>query len=142
VLAAFRAEEIKAHNALERLGLSRARFYKLYANYLGACAHHQEELWTPSVSGGDHAAAWPGVAARSSALSACCLRQDIGLAVSMVQDPNLPPITPLPIAPSSSSPSCHSEPWKLRAAAVRVGVRTKAMLVPRNQAPPSAAHAV
>jgi len=59
VLAAFRAEELKAQSAAERLGLSRARFYKLYANYLGACAHHQELLWTPTVSGGDHAAAWP-----------------------------------------------------------------------------------
>ena len=59
MLAAFRAEEIKVHSAVERLGLSRARFYKLYANYLGACAHPQERLWTPSVSGGDHATAWP-----------------------------------------------------------------------------------
>lgn len=59
MLAAFRAEELKAQSAAERLGLSRARFYKLYANYLGACAHHQELLWTPTVSGGDHAAAWP-----------------------------------------------------------------------------------
>lgn len=59
MLATFRAEEIKAPSAAERLGLSRARFYKLYARYLGACAHHQELLWTPSVSGGDHAAAWP-----------------------------------------------------------------------------------
>jgi hypothetical protein len=59
VLAAFRAEEIKAPNAAERLGLSRARFYKLYASYLGACAHHQELVWTPRVSGGDHAPAWP-----------------------------------------------------------------------------------
>src|ERR1019366_2749715 len=59
VLATFRAEEIKAPSAAERLGLSRARFYKLYASYLGTCAHHQELLWTPSVSGGDHAAAWP-----------------------------------------------------------------------------------
>ena len=59
MLAAFRAEEIKAQSAAERLGLSRARFYKLYAGYLGACAHHQELLWTPSISGGDHATAWP-----------------------------------------------------------------------------------
>ena len=25
----------------------------------GACAHHQEAVWTPGVSGGDHAPAWP-----------------------------------------------------------------------------------
>mgnify|MGYP000111574973 CR=1 FL=1 len=59
MLAAFRAEELKTQSAAERLGLSRARFYKLYASYLGACAHHQELHWTPSVSGGDHAPAWP-----------------------------------------------------------------------------------
>lgn len=59
MLAAFRAEELKAQTAAGRLGLSRARFYKLYADYLAACAHHQEAIWTPSVSGGDHAPAWP-----------------------------------------------------------------------------------
>lgn len=59
VLAAFRAEELKAQNAAERLGLSRARFYKLYADYLAACAHHREPIWTPRVSGGDHVADWP-----------------------------------------------------------------------------------
>jgi len=59
VLAAFRAEELKAPMAARRLGLSRARFYRLYANYLSACAHHQQASWAPSVSGGDHAPAWP-----------------------------------------------------------------------------------
>ena len=59
MLAAFRAAELKTQTAAGRLGLSRARFYKLYADYLAACAHHQEATWTPSVSGGDHASAWP-----------------------------------------------------------------------------------
>lgn len=59
MLAAFRAEELKAQTAANRLGLSRARFYKLYADYLAACAHHQQALWAPSVSGGDHAPEWP-----------------------------------------------------------------------------------
>jgi hypothetical protein len=59
VLAAFRAEELKTQAAVGRLGLSRARFYKLYADYLAACAHQQEATWTPGVSGGDHALAWP-----------------------------------------------------------------------------------
>ena len=59
MLAAFRAEELKPQTAAGRLGLSRARFYKLYADYLAACAHRQEATWTPSVSGGDHAQAWP-----------------------------------------------------------------------------------
>ncbi len=59
MLAAFRAEELKAQTAAHRLGLSRARFYKLYTDYLAAGAHHQQSLWTPSVSGGDHAPEWP-----------------------------------------------------------------------------------
>jgi hypothetical protein len=59
VLAAFRAEELKAQAAASRLGLSRARFYKLYADYLAVCAHHEQSTWTPSVSGGDHAPDWP-----------------------------------------------------------------------------------
>lgn len=59
VLATFRGEEIKVQSAAERLGLSRARFYKLYADYLAACTHHRESIWTPHVSGGDHAADWP-----------------------------------------------------------------------------------
>ncbi len=33
--------------------------YKLYANYLRACAHRQEGLWVPGISGGDHASEWP-----------------------------------------------------------------------------------
>lgn len=59
MLAAFRAQELKAQSAAERLGLSRARFYKLYTDYLAACAHHQESLWKPGVSGGDHGPDWP-----------------------------------------------------------------------------------
>lgn len=59
MLAAFRAEELKTQAAAGRLGLSRARFYKLYADYLAACARRQEATWTPSVSGGDHAQVWP-----------------------------------------------------------------------------------
>lgn len=59
MLAGFRAEELKAQPATERLGLSRAQFYRLYADYLSACAHHQESDWKPGVSGGDHAPPWP-----------------------------------------------------------------------------------
>jgi hypothetical protein len=59
VLAQFRASRLKAAQATQRLGLSRARFYKLYADYLRACATHQESNWTAGVSGGDHAASWP-----------------------------------------------------------------------------------
>ncbi len=59
VLAAFRTDKLDAQLAAHRLGLSRARLYKLYADYLDACAHHQESLWTPGLSGGDHAPDWP-----------------------------------------------------------------------------------
>lgn len=59
VLSAFRAEELKAAAAIEKLGLSRSRFYELYSDYLKACAYHQESLWTPKASGGDHAPDWP-----------------------------------------------------------------------------------
>jgi len=41
------------------LGLSRSRFYKLYADYLRACAQGQQSHWEPGVSGGDHAPEWP-----------------------------------------------------------------------------------
>jgi hypothetical protein len=58
-LAAFRAEKLKAQPAADRLGLSRARFYKLYADYLDACAYRREFIWTPGISGGDHAPDWP-----------------------------------------------------------------------------------
>ncbi len=59
LLAQFRANHLKAAQAAQRLGLSRARLYKLYADYLRACATHQESTWTPGVSGGDHASPWP-----------------------------------------------------------------------------------
>lgn len=59
VLATFRAEQLKAQPAARRLGISRSRFYKLYADYLRACARQQQSNWVPGVSGGDHAAEWP-----------------------------------------------------------------------------------
>lgn len=59
MLAAFRAEQLKAQVAARKLGLSRSRFYELYSDYLKACAHHQESNWTPHASGGDHAPDWP-----------------------------------------------------------------------------------
>lgn len=58
-MAAFRAEELNATEATQKLALSRARFYKLYSSYLAACAYHNEGLWTPGISGGDHAPEWP-----------------------------------------------------------------------------------
>lgn len=59
MLATFRAGELKAETAAQKLGLCRSRFYELYSDYLKACAHHQQSTWTPTVSGGDHASQWP-----------------------------------------------------------------------------------
>lgn len=59
MLALFRAGQLKVKAAAQRIGLARSRFYEIYSSYLQACAHHQESRWTPGVSGGDHAPAWP-----------------------------------------------------------------------------------
>lgn len=44
------------------MALSRARFYKLYSQYLRACAQDKAQEWSPGVSGGDHHADWPAEA--------------------------------------------------------------------------------
>jgi len=59
VLAQFRAGSLNALEARQQLDLSKGRFYKLYADYLRACARHQQEQWLPGLSGGDHAPQWP-----------------------------------------------------------------------------------
>ena len=59
VFARFRERQLDADQAAQRLGLSRSRFYELFADYLQACARHQQGFWTPGVSGGDHAPDWP-----------------------------------------------------------------------------------
>jgi transposase InsO family protein len=58
-MASFRRGEVSAIAAAETLALSRSRFYELYAAYLRAAAHHDQAAWSPGVSGGDHAPAWP-----------------------------------------------------------------------------------
>lgn len=54
-----RTNELSATQAARELGLSRARFYKLYSQYLRACAQGLAEVWSPGVSGGDHHPDWP-----------------------------------------------------------------------------------
>ena len=39
--------------------MSRPRFYRLYSQYLSACAQGQAETWSPGFSGGNHHPAWP-----------------------------------------------------------------------------------
>jgi len=38
--------------------LSRPRFYKLYSQYLRACAQSHADVWAPGVSGGNHQSQW------------------------------------------------------------------------------------
>jgi hypothetical protein len=59
VFASFRCGELSGVLAAAELGLSRSRFYELYADYLRACAHRRARHWTPGISGGDHLAPWP-----------------------------------------------------------------------------------
>lgn len=59
LLASHRRGELSARAAARELGLSRPRFYKLYSQYLRACAQRKEAAWSPGVSGGDHRPDWP-----------------------------------------------------------------------------------
>ena len=59
VLSRFRQGCLSATDAIGELGLSRSRFYVLYADYLRACAGHCRRSWTPGHSGGNHHPAWP-----------------------------------------------------------------------------------
>jgi hypothetical protein len=58
VLATHRAEQLSARAAAQELGVSRTHFYRLYSDYLKACAHGGAERWSPGVSGGDHSPDW------------------------------------------------------------------------------------
>jgi len=55
----FRAQALPAAEAAEQLGISKRRFYQLYADYLRAVAQRKADLWSPGLSGGDHRAEWP-----------------------------------------------------------------------------------
>lgn len=57
-MASHRQGELSATQAAQELGLSRARFYRLYSQYLRACAQGQAEAWSPGASGGNHRPAW------------------------------------------------------------------------------------
>jgi transposase InsO family protein len=59
LLTSHRNDKLSAREAARELGLSRPRFYKLYSQYLRACAQGQAAAWSPGVSGGDHHSAWP-----------------------------------------------------------------------------------
>ncbi len=57
-----RANHLSATQAADELGLSRARFYRLYSQYLRACAEAKAQNWAPGISGGDHHPQWPAQA--------------------------------------------------------------------------------
>ena len=59
LLANHRAGQLSAKAAAAELGLAHTRFYKLYSQYLQACAAGQAQTWLPRVSGGDHHPDWP-----------------------------------------------------------------------------------
>ncbi|MDQ3273177.1 MAG: hypothetical protein M3Q12_13585 [Pseudomonadota bacterium] len=59
VFAEFRSGTLNAAEARQQLGLSKSRFYDLYADYLRACALHKQDQWLAGTSGGDHAPVWP-----------------------------------------------------------------------------------
>jgi GAF domain-containing protein len=59
LLASHRQERLCAQAAAHELGLSRAGFYKLYSQYLRACAQGHAETWSPGRSGGNHHPDWP-----------------------------------------------------------------------------------
>jgi hypothetical protein len=58
LLACHRRQELTARETAQELGLSRAGFYKLFTQYLRACAQGQADTWSPGVSGGDHHPGW------------------------------------------------------------------------------------
>jgi transposase InsO family protein len=62
LLANHRAGQLSAKAAAAELGLAHTRFYKLYSQYLQACAAGQAQTWSPRVSGGDHRPDWPSEA--------------------------------------------------------------------------------
>ena len=59
VLEGFRQHTLNAAQATGQLGLSRSRLYALATAYNTARARKPFPLWTPGVSGGDQAPAWP-----------------------------------------------------------------------------------
>jgi hypothetical protein len=62
LLASHRKGQLSAQAAARELGLCRAGFYKLYSQYLRACAQGQAQIWSPGLSGGNHHPQWPAPA--------------------------------------------------------------------------------
>ena len=54
----FRQQTISATQAAEELELSRSQFYRLYTQYLRACAERKQRAWQPGSSGGNRRSPW------------------------------------------------------------------------------------
>lgn len=59
VLSQFRRQALSASQAATELGISRSRFYQLWADYLRAVARRQAHRWAPCPSGGNRRKPWP-----------------------------------------------------------------------------------
>lgn len=59
VLEQFRTHQLTGVQAASALGVSCRRLYQLHHDYLKAFGDGQHATWSPGVSGGDHAPAWP-----------------------------------------------------------------------------------
>lgn len=63
IFSQFRQRAFSARQAAAELGISRSRFYQLWADYLRAVAQRQAHRWSPTLSGGNHRKTWsPAVA--------------------------------------------------------------------------------
>jgi hypothetical protein len=58
-MARFRSQIISTRDALGELDVSRSHFYRLYTDYLRACAERRQRSWQPGPSGGNHRSPWP-----------------------------------------------------------------------------------
>jgi GAF domain-containing protein len=58
LLATYRAAQLSARALAEELGVSLTHGYRLYSDYLKACAQGHAQTWSPGFSGGDHHPDW------------------------------------------------------------------------------------
>lgn len=57
-MARFRAQTISARDAMDELQISHSHFYRLFSQYLRACAERRQSRWEPGVSGRYQRPAW------------------------------------------------------------------------------------
>ena len=57
-MARFRTQTISARDAMDELQISHSHFYRLFSQYLRACAERRQRRWEPGVSGHHQRPAW------------------------------------------------------------------------------------